>query len=604
MAKEFAPNLRTPDADHNKTEIAKRESDGMRGNLDVEFRDTSQADISWETEQLAKSYGIYLEFNRAKTGREKDWSYMIRVGVPAGGPITSEQWAILDDLATRWGVDPEGNSSLRLTTRQAIQFHWVPKEGLIDIVKTCAESGLMTLNGCGDNVRNVMASPFPTAFDLFDGREWSVKAARYFQLPPAPFIQIFAIDPNADLEQEQEKRFKYGPQLLNRKFKMAFGGLHRKPDGTVVPDNCTELRTHDLGVSPIYADGKVERYQIYVGGGQGEKNGKPTMAALGLPLAIATTEQLLPAMDAVVAVHQEWGDRQNRHWARLKYVIKKQGIDWYREQVEARLGYALADPDQDLDIGERYLHHGWMQQSDSDKLAYCAFIENGRLRDNSENGRLKTMVRSLAERFETTLRLTPNQDVVFCDIAPDQKDAFEAALAEYGFGQRQGRAYSPLRMLSGSCVGRDTCRLAYTDSEKYEPELMDQLEELGWGEVLTSIGITGCERQCFRPATKAIGLVGSGNNRYHFKLFGTEDGRHQGLPLVREERVFLKSVPREQVPVLIDVLLKFWRAEGQEGETFGYFIRRQGVDGVLDHLAEQESTAALLDKSLAHLAVV
>jgi sulfite reductase (NADPH) hemoprotein beta-component len=603
MAKVFAPNLRTPEADHNKTEVAKRESNGMLGNLSEEFRDNDQADVSWETEQLAKSYGIYLEFNRAKTGKEKDWSYMIRVGVPAGGPLTPEQWAVLDDLASRWGVDPEGNSSLRLTTRQAIQFHWVPKEGLIDIVKTCAESGLMSLNGCGDNVRNIMASPFPTAYDLFDGREWAVKSARYFQLPPSPFIQIFAIDPNADLEQEQEKRFKYGKQLLNRKFKMAFGGFHRQPDGTVIADNCTELRTHDLGVSPIYEDGEVKRFQIYVGGGQGEKNGKPSVATLGLPLGIANEEQLLPAMDAVVAVHQEWGDRQNRHWARLKYVIKKQGIEWYREQVEARLGYKLEDPDQDLDIGERNLHHGWLAQSGSDKLAFCAFIENGRLRDNSENGKLKTMVREVAEKFGSTLRITPNQDLVFCDIDPSQKEAFESALQSYGFGTRNGKAYSPLRMLSGSCVGRDTCRLAYTDSEKFEPVLMDELENLGWGEVTTSIGITGCERQCFRPATKAIGLVGSGNNRYHFKLFGTEDGRHQGLPIVKDDRVFLKSVPRDQVPVVIDLLLKHWQSAADEGETFGYFMRRLGADGVLDYLGSQDATAPLLEKSLAHLAV-
>ena len=87
-----------------------------------------------------------------------------------------------------------------------------------------------------------------------------------------------------------------------------------------------------------------------------------------------------------------------------------------------------------------------------------------------------------------------------------------ADLQKYGYGKRNGKEYSALRLRSGACVGRDTCRLTYTDSEQFEPELVDQLEELGWGDVETSIGITGCERQCFRPSTKAIGLIGTGLN--------------------------------------------------------------------------------------------
>ena len=117
------------------------------------------------------------------------------------------------------------------------------------------------------------------------------------------------------------------------------------------------------------------------------------------------------------------------------------------------------------------------------------------------------MVRQVMERFPVELMVTPNQDLLFCGVADNQRDALEAELRAHGYGQRDGRPYSTLRRHSGACVGRDTCRLAYTDSEKLEPELLDALEPRGWGELVESIGITGGERQCFRPATESIGLV-------------------------------------------------------------------------------------------------
>ena len=82
--KEFTPNFGTAEADHCKEELNKRASGGFVGNLREDFRDGDRDDVAWESEQVAKSHGIYLEFNRAKTGGSKEWSYMIRVTVPGG----------------------------------------------------------------------------------------------------------------------------------------------------------------------------------------------------------------------------------------------------------------------------------------------------------------------------------------------------------------------------------------------------------------------------------------------------------------------------------------------------------------------------------------
>src|SRR3990167_3209658 len=567
MKKPFSPNFNTPQHDLSKEELNKLASNGIRGNLAVEFRNDSP-DLAWEAEQLAKSHGIYLEFNRAVTGEAKEWMYMIRIGVPGGGPVTREQWRVVDELSDQYTADPQGNSSIRLTNRQNIQFHWVKKPGVIPIVKGLAEKGLYSRNGCGDNTRNVMACPLSHYSDIFNARAWARRTAEYFLLPREPFIEIFAIDPKyIRTPAEGEARhgrpaesFAYGPNLLNRKFKIAFSTVHKDPrTGTLVPDNCVECLTNDMAVAPVLVNGKVGAFQVYVGGSQGERNGKPGTATLGKPLTIVPEAQLMKVLDGVVAVHQKYGDRQNRVWARLKYVILKQGVDWFRAQVSGHVGFKLPLPEPAHDYGDRHLHFGWQEQPSNGLLAYGVFIENGRLSDTGPNGRLKSMARDIMNKYPVEFMTTPNQDVLFTNIPPDKKKEFEAELKSYGYGLRNDKPYSNLRLHSGACVGRDTCRLTYTDSEKFEPFLIDDLEKLGWGDMKESIGITGCERQCFRPATKTIGLVGSGLDRYQFKLFGDESGRFQGVPVISGdgESMYLRSVPREKCAILIDALFKF-----------------------------------------------
>lgn len=596
VKKSFSPNFNTPRQDFSKEELNKLASNGVRGNLAQEFRGDTP-DLAWEAEALAKSHGIYLEFNRAVTGDPKEWMYMVRVSVPGGGPVTREQWRVVDELSDKYTVDPQGNTSIRLTNRQNIQFHWIKKPGVIPLVKGLAEKGLYTLNGCGDNTRNVMGCPLSHYSDVFNARAWAHKTAEYFRLPVEPFIEIFAIDPK--YLRKPDESFAYGPNLLNRKFKIAFSTVHRDArTGKLVPDNCVELLTHDLSVAPIIVNGKVGAFQVYVGGGQGERNGKPSTATLGKPLAIVPEAQLMKVLDGVVAVHQKYGDRQNRFWARLKYVILKEGVDAFRDKVSAHVGFKLSLPEPTLDYGDRHLHFGWHEQPSNGLLAYGVFIENGRLADNSPNGRLKSMVRDCLNKYPVEFMITPNQDVLFTNIPKNSMKDFEAAVKNYGYGARNGKAYSALRLHSGACVGRDTCRLTYTDSEKFEPSLIDDLEKMGWGDMKESIGITGCERQCFRPATKTIGLVGSGLDRYQFKLFGDESGRHQGKPLMSSdgEKMYLRSVPREQVAVVIDTLFKFYKQSRKADEGLGAFHRRVGPDGLIRHLQENDATRPLMDK--------
>lgn len=591
-------NLKTPVEQFNKEEHIKLNSNGMRGTLHKDFRDFSTTDIKAEADFLAKSHGIYLEFNRAKTGSEKDWFYMIRLSNFGGGPVSSEQWRLIDELAEQYGKSPDGEASIRLTTRQAIQFHWVSKAGVLKIIKTMAEHGLNSLNSCGDNIRNTTACPFSRVGGVFDPTKLAHEIGLYFQLPLQPFIEIFEIDPT--FVRRPSESFDYGTNLLNKKCKIGISGAFLDPEtGEVKLDNGIELKINEIGVAPIVNDQKkVTSFQIYLGGGQGERNGKPSLCTLGKPFCQVSEQNLIKTLDAIMRVHKEWSDRSDRQFTRMKYIVKKQGVDWYRRQTQELLDFRLLDPDLAHDPGPRYLHHGWEKQADGN-WTYGCFIENGRITDSSPNGKLKSMVREIMDTLEPEMMVTANQDILFQQIPEAKKAVLDQILAKHDFGYRDGKPYSTLRKLSGSCVGMPTCRLTYTDSERFEPLLIDELEKLGWGELAEAIGVTGCERQCFRPATKSVGLVGSGMNLYQLKLMGTEDARHLGMPVVDElNRLYLRFIPRDKVPLVLDTLFRFYTSNKNAGEDLGSFNRRMGIERIIEMFKAAPQTKDLMNMAL------
>jgi len=606
------PLLRTPDDQLSKVEQYKLASHGMVEPLPGEYRNLDQSDISDAAEQISKSHGIYLEYNRAKTGREKDWMYMVRISVPGGGAFNARQWCILDEVSNEFcDNNPTGGPALRLTTRQNIQYHWVKKPAVIPMIQKIASTGFFTLNGCGDNVRNVMACPLSKYSDIYNANEVAHEYAQYFRLPAQTQIAIFAVDPTLVRGEDTDARaatYDYGSKLLNRKFKIAFSAVHRDPaTGGVRHDNCVELRTNEIGIAPVYDEktDRVDAFMVYVGGSQGEKNGKPSFAGMGAPFGVFSRDDLMHGIKSIVDVHKEWGDRKNRVWARLKYVVNAQGVEWYRDRVR-ELGARFDEPIPDFDPGPRELHHGWMTLPTTKKLAYGAYVECGRLTDRAGlgdaegGGPLKSMVRKTMDHFESMgveLLITPNQDLLFTNIEPDAKEAFEAKLREFGHGTRNGKAYSKLRLLSGACVGLPTCRLSYTESEKFEPELIDQLEAMGYGEMHESIGITGCERQCFRPATKTLGWVGQGPDMYALKVGGSEDARWQGQWLTEDGLWYLRQCPRDSVATVCAFLFDDYKANAAEGEDMGAYLRRIGPGAIIAKLKADERTAPLMQKT-------
>src|SRR5476649_2895981 len=145
----------------NPNEGIKAESHRLRGTIAQDLADTSTGAISEANAQLTKFHGLYLQDDRdqrlalKKAGKEKAFSFMLRVRLP-GGRATPQQWLVLDQLA-----EEVASPSLRITTRQTFQFHGVLKGNVKRLIQGMHKALLDSIAACGDVNRNVMAPPNP-----------------------------------------------------------------------------------------------------------------------------------------------------------------------------------------------------------------------------------------------------------------------------------------------------------------------------------------------------------------------------------------------------------------------------------------------------------
>lgn len=604
---DIKPFLRTPADQHNKVEIIKRR--GLDGApLNERLGDRFIEDVFDELKEQTKPFGIYIQTLRdAETGKflddiagpnKKQRMFMVRVTTPGGGVITPRQYLLFDRLSDEYTRNKEGVPSLRLTTRQNVQFHYVSLENIKPLVQEIVKSGFIPLNGCGDNTRNVMGCPVSLYSNVYNANAKAREFGSFFGLDEEPFFQVFEINPFEVPRESPLEKFLYGPQKLNRKFKINFSaGEVDTKTGLWVPDNCVEARTGDIGVGPIYSEGKVEAYQIHIGGGQGEKHTLPTASAMALPLGIVPEEHLQKTLEAILSLQQELGDRKNRHWARLKYTLyalgegdKEKGLVVFRKMAEDKIG-ALDDPDSNYDFGKVNLHHGWMNQPSNGLLSYGLYLFGGRI-INGLNGKIKDMLRHIMKTYDVELMISPSQDLIISNIKPEDKRSLEEAMEHFGYQHTYGEK-DDLRRNSVACVGLPTCPLAFTHSETYLPVLIEQMEGLGWGNMTARIGISACGAQCSRPATKEYGLVGVGKDLYMFKLMA--DGREQGMPVIDNDgNQYLGRVHRNDVPTILNSLLQLYVNDRLPDETVGAFHRRLGLDHIINHLKTNPSTKELM----------
>src|SRR5262249_12149984 len=159
-------------------------------------------------------------------------------------------------------------------------------------------------------------------------------------------------------------------------------------------------------------------------------------------------------------------------------------------------------------------HLGWHPQGNG-KWYYGLSIENGRVKDEGTM-RLRSGLRSLVERYQPALRITPSQDLLLCDLDAAARGAMENTFSVFGIRHRD--QISKVRKLSLACPAIPTCGLALSEAERVLPDLMEQLESelkrLGLQDENLSVRMTGCPNGCARPYQSDIGLVGRSGDKY------------------------------------------------------------------------------------------
>lgn len=536
----------------SKVERIKESSRYLRGSIEEELQQDTP-NFSEDNAVILKMHGMYQQHDRDVRG-QKNHSFMIRWRIPAG-QISAEQYLVIDDLASRYA-----NNTIRLTTRETVQFHGTLKSNLKPLLQDIHQLLLTSLGACGDIVRNVTACPAP-----FQSRshiqitEYARRISEHFLPRGNAYGEIWLDGEKLDLAEPDEKIEPfYGKTYLPRKFKIAIA---------YQGDNCLDIFTNDIGLIAVVEEETLKGFNVLVGGGLGMSHKQPnTFPRLSNPLGLIEPDQLLPVLEQIIAVYRDHGDRAERKHARLKYLIHDWGIDRFRAEVEKRLGYPLA-PSAPLPPFEPHLHLGWHSQGDG-LWFFGLSVENGRIGD-TPNMRLKTALAEIASKFQPRFAITANQDLLITHLPPEAQLPVETILRSHGV--RLPRELSPLQLQSMACVALPTCSLAITEGERALPAVIDQLEQeltrIGLQDEPITVRMTGCPNGCARPYVADIGLVGRSLNKYAIFLGGRIDG-------TRLNKLYQDLVPVEDITdTLLPLLIRF-KDHSRAEETFGDFCVR------------------------------
>lgn len=567
----------------SKFENFKKGSDFLKEPLASELKNESDH-FTNDAVQLLKFHGSYQQDNREnrKPGKSKDWQMMLRLRSP-GGEIPGKLFLSLDELS-----DKLGNGTLRVTTRQAFQMHGIRKDNLKEVIKSIVNSMGSTLAACGDINRNVMApaAPFETS-EYINARTLAVKVADL--LTPVAgqgtFLELWAdgdleytIKPDKEIEENRKLQFKenvfsgtkqeplYGSTYLPRKFKCAV---------TVPGDNSVDLLTNDIGIVAFTSkEGDFEGCNFYIGGGMGRThNNEETFARIADPLGYVEKEDTYELIQSIVAIQRDYGDRKSRKNSRMKYLLHRKGIKWFKKILLDKYFRKEIKPLRKEPENKLIDYLGWHKQNE-DYFFVGLPLLSGRL-----SGKKKSLIRDLVEENDLNLRLTPNQDILLCNIPNKNKSKIKKALKKIGYDNLND--INEIQRHALACPALPLCGLAMTEAERILPEVLTRIENL-----LTDMNIektilfrmTGCPNGCTRPYMAELALVGSGQNKYQLWLGGSKN-------LQRLAKPYLQRMELDDLEKTIQPLLKFWKKSSAE-KDFGDFINNQKESFITKLLSE------------------
>jgi sulfite reductase (NADPH) hemoprotein beta-component len=418
---------------------------------------------------------------------------------------------------------------------------------------------LDTKAACGDDSRGVMASINPQLSALHAEVHALAKKASDHAIPKTgAYKEIWYGEERTPVSGPEEPL--YGKTYMPRKFKIGF---------VVPPINDIDVYAQDLGFIAIVDNGKLVGFNIAIGGGMGRTDQAPqTYPRLASVIGFVPADKVLETCDAVMAVQRDYGDRLDRGRARFKYTVDDKGLDWIAAEIENRLGFAL-EPARPYSFTSNGDPIGWTTGEDGRE--HCTlFIQNGRV-SNFPHRALLDGLRAVARIHKGMFRVTPNQNLIIADVAPENRPEIERLLQEYKLDALQ--AGSGLRLNSMACVALPTCGLAMAESERYLPDLVTRIEailaEHGLIDEPITIRMTGCPNGCSRPYIAEIALTGRAPGKYNLYLGGGFHGQ-------RLNKMALENVGEKAILDLLSKVIAHFARERLPGEHFGDFAIRAG----------------------------
>ncbi len=474
--------------------------------------------------------------------------YMLRLRMPCG-ILGAHQFRGVAKIA-----DDYGGGYAHVTTRANLQVREVKARDAENVLVALAGLGLTSRGAGADNIRNITGHPTSgiDPQELIDVRPLCLELHHYIL----------------------NHREMYG---LPRKFNIAFdggGGISSVADTNDI--GFTAVRVgDDKGAPPgVY-------FRLQLGGVTGHGDFARDCGVVVKP------EECVPVAAAVVRVFIEHGDRTNRLKARMKYVIDQHGLEWYLEQTEKILGYALsrlplaACEPRPAEI--RDAHIGFQPQKQAGRHYVGVVLPVGKMTSEQMRG-----LAAIAERHGSgTLRLTVWQNLLIPDIAEPDITEVKQALETLGLGWRA----SGVRAGLVACTGNTGCRFSASDTKRHAMAIADHVEPRVKLDAPVNIHLTGCHHSCAQHYIGDIGLLAckvgdEGVEGYHVYAGGGHGSRKE---LARE---LVRDVPADEIPVLVERLLAaYLEQRSGANESFQQFAQRLPAEA-LRALAQQPAALA------------
>lgn len=523
----------------NPVELIKLEKDGLAIVNDIDkfaaegFHSIAKGDFD-----RLKWLGLYVQ-------RQKEGGYfLLRVKIP-GGILTTAQAKVLADISRQYG-----RSVLDITTRHAIQFHWLQIQNLPDVFKRLKECGLTTLQAAGDCPRNIVANPL-------EG------------IDPEEFIDC------QEIVAELNRYFENNPEFSNlpRKFKIAVSGGIR---------NSVHAEINDLAFVPAIKEingNMIKGFNVLVGGGL---SAKPQLA-VKLDL-FAGAEQVVMVASAVASIFRDFGYRTARNHARLKFLAADWGADKIAAEVKKITG-PLPAAGEAVTKEWNASHFTGIQKQKQPGLNYLGLpIPAGRLKAEEWEELAKT-----ADIFGNgNLRTTNSQNLIIPNIQEDRvPDLLNVDIVKTLLNL--GNSFASQAVV---CTGKEFCPFGLVETKNRILELSGFLDRHIALDSPVRIHLSGCVHSCGQPQIADIGLLGtvanvSGKPEEAFEIWL---GGWLGPDAVLANKLDGRA-PNKAIGYILLEFLKLYQRQRTVGETFGEFVRRRGItefQAILSNLLANE----------------